>query len=136
MTTCRSRRSSSSARSGRSTQRSRCRNKRDRGPSPGPSTAAVPDSRLRQRELQQQRALKRQEIIVGNEREYDLALRIAVDAQAFHVVDLVAEIRFKQNGPIDRRARLDLAERKTAHANRKPAGPTELALQQQHVAAG
>ena len=34
------------------------------------------------------------------------------------------------------RARLDLAERKTADANRKPAGPTELALQQQHVAAG
>jgi len=48
--------------------------------------------RLRQRELQQQRALKRGEIVVGNEGEDDFAARAAVNAQAFHIVDLVAEI--------------------------------------------
>ncbi len=60
----------------------------------------------------------------------------AVNAQAFHIVDLVAEIGFEQNGTVDQRPRLDLAERDAPHADGQTAGPAEFPFQQQNVAAG
>src|SRR5215831_13714115 len=104
-----------------------------------PGNAANVESdglRLRQRELKQQRALNGGEIVVGNEGEDDVAALAAVNAQAFHIVDLVAKIDVEQNGAVNQRARLDLAERDAAHAHGQTAAPAESPFQQQNVAAG
>ena len=92
-------------------------------------------SRLRQRELQQQRALQEREIVVGDQREHGVAAGAAVNAQAFHIVDLISEIGLEQDRAVDQRVRLDVAERDAPDAHRKPGGPAEFALQHQQIAA-
>ncbi len=58
-----------------------------------------------------------------------------MDAQSFHIVDLVAEIGLDQDRPVDHRTRPDLGERDAAHPYEQPGGPAELALQDEEVAA-
>src|SRR6478752_3271707 len=53
---------------------------------------------LHQRELQQQRALEHREIVVRHQRQHGLTLGRDVGVDAFHVVDLVAEIGGEQHG--------------------------------------
>src|ERR1700732_3066994 len=58
------------------------------------------ENSLRQRELQQQRALEQREIIVGDHRQHGVALGREVDVDAFHVVDLVPGIGLEDRGAI------------------------------------
>jgi len=59
-----------------------------------------------------------------------------VHAQAFHVVDLVAEVRLEQNGTVGQRPWLDVAQRDAAESDGKADGPAKSPLKQENVAAG
>src|SRR2546430_4872152 len=52
-----------------------------------PYTTLFRSSVICHRELQQDRALDRREVVVGNERQHGLAVRRAVHGEAFHVVE-------------------------------------------------
>ena len=53
---------------------------------------------------------------------------------AFHVVDLVAEIGLDQNFAVDQRARLDVVKRNAADAHGDAARRRKAALKQQQIA--
>src|SRR3954447_7299828 len=56
---------------------------------------------LDQRELQQQRALDHRKIIVGDHGQHGVAFGRDMGVDAFHVVDLVAEIGFEDRWAVD-----------------------------------
>src|SRR6185369_5332929 len=58
----------------------------------------------------------------------------AVDAQAFQIVDLVAEVGLEQHRSVEHGASFDIGLGNAADADEKTAGPTELALEQQEIA--
>ena len=60
---------------------------------------------LHQLELQQQGALDHGKIVVGDHGQHGVALRRHVGVDAFHVVDLLAQISLEDRGPVDHGAR-------------------------------
>ena len=62
--------------------------------------------RLRQRELHDQRALQRAEIVVRHQRQHGLARRRAVSGDRLHIVDVEAVVGFEQHLALDQRAAL------------------------------
>src|SRR5712664_1031682 len=93
-----------------------------------------PAQLFRQRELQQQRALEHGEIVVGNHGQQGVALRRDMGVDAFHVVDLVAQICLEDRGAIDHRAGGERLERDAADADAEARCPRKFSLQHQKLA--
>src|SRR4051812_27185665 len=72
---------------------------------------------LRQRELQQQRALDHREIVIGNHGQHGVTLGRDVGVDAFHVVDLVAEVGFEDRRAVDGGAAIDGLQRDAPDAD-------------------
>src|SRR6266404_3169087 len=75
-----------------------------------------PAQSLYQPKLQQQRALEHREIVIRNHGQHGVALRRDVGVDAFHVVDLVTQIRLEDRGAVDHRARRERLQRDAADA--------------------
>src|SRR5580704_15558097 len=88
------------------------------------------------RELQQQSALDRREIVVGHHGQHGLTLRREMGVDAFHVVDLVGEIGLEDRGAVNDGARRHRTERDTPDTNANPGNPGEFPLQYQEIAGG
>ncbi len=80
------------------------------------------------------RALDQRKIVVGDHRQHGVALRRDMGVDAFHVVDLLAEIGVEDRGAIDHRAGRNRGERDAPDADADAGEPGKLPLQHQQIA--